>query len=209
MQQLNNIDNIIFDLGGVILDLDIQKAKNELRRLGLAEIDDLFGLGHAGSFFMEHEQGRISDDDFVGEISRRLNGQVSNDIIRAAWNSMLLRFPPQRIEFLKRLSSKYRLFLFSNTNGIHLDAFRKLYQTSFNGEALDDLFEKAYYSHLMRLRKPDVKSFQFIINDKTLEPARTLFIDDAEINVKGAIEAGLQGLHLKPGVRVEELLGTE
>ena len=200
-----NIENIIFDLGGVILDIDINKAKEELRKLGLEEIDDLFGLGHAGSFFKDHEQGKISDDEFVDEIHRRMKGAAGLDEIRDAWNSMLLKFPPERIEFLQELKSRFRLFLFSNTNGIHLEAFRKLYNNSFEGQLLDDLFEKAYYSHLMQLRKPDKKSFEYIINDQNLDPARTLFIDDAEINVKGAIEAGLQGLHLKKGERLEEL----
>lgn len=202
---LENVDNIIFDLGGVVLDINISIAREELKKLGFREVDELFGLGHAASFFKDHEQGRISDDEFISEISKRMEGEVSDDQIREAWNSMLLQFPPKRIDVLHKLKKKYRLFLFSNTNGIHLDAFRKIYHSSFQGQVLDDLFEKAYYSHLMKLRKPDVQSFQFIIDDLGLDASRTLFIDDAEVNVEGAIKAGLQGMHLKPGTSIEDV----
>ncbi len=108
-------------------------------------------------------------------------------------------------DFLRDLGRKYRIFLFSNTNGIHLDAFTKLYHTNFNGGSLDDLFEKAYYSHRMGLRKPDLESFRYIINDCNLVAAETIFIDDAEVNVKGAIEAGLKGYHLKNGEAIRDI----
>ena len=199
------IRNIIFDLGGVILDIDISETQRSFRKLGIEQIESLFGLGHAASFFRDHEQGRITDDQFVEEVKKLVKTPIKDEDVLNAWNAMLLKFPQSRIEFLKKLREKYRLFLFSNTNGIHLRAFREIFTKGFPGAQLDDLFEKAYYSHLMGKRKPDTESFLQIVRENELNPSETLFIDDAESNVKGAREAGLQAVLLEPGKTIMDL----
>jgi glucose-1-phosphatase len=198
------VKNIIFDLGGVLLNLDVAQTRDAFIKLGLTQIDELFRIGHAASFFKDYEAGTISDDEFV-EKARQLSlpGTNKRQVIDA-WNIMLLDFPVERVQFLKQLKNKYRLFLFSNTNAIHLKAFHKSYQDVY-GTAMDELFEKAWYSHVIKQRKPDVAAFEYVIKDSKLNAAETLFIDDALVNVEGARQAGLQAVHLTDGKTILDL----
>jgi len=201
---MQNISTIIFDLGGVIMDIDVRQTFQAFSKLGAKDIQENFGHGFAASFFSDHEAGRISDEEFLGEIKKLLSGEVSNEAVIDAWNALLLRFPPERIELIQSLKSKYRLFLFSNTNAIHYDKFSEIYLHAFSSR-LEDLFEKAYYSHSLGHRKPDRSGFDVIIRENGLDPKQTLFVDDALINVEGAIKAGLKGLYLPPGVFITDI----
>jgi glucose-1-phosphatase len=201
---MENISAIIFDLGGVIMDIDVKKTLQAFSGLGLKNIHEYFGHGFAASFFSDHEEGRISDEAFLGEIKKLLSGEVSDEAVIEGWNALLLRFPPDRIALLKELKSKYRLFLFSNTNAIHYKKFSEIYRKSFPGK-LEDHFEKAYYSHLLGHRKPDIAGFEQIIRENALDPKQTLFVDDALMNVEGAIKAGLKGLYLPPGFYITDV----
>ena len=199
-----SVQNIIFDLGGVLLNLDVARTRDAFIKLGVSQIDDLFRIGHVTSFFKEYEVGTITDEEFVEQARQLAHPGTTGDQIIDAWNGMLLDFPKERVQFLNRLKNKYRLFLFSNTNAIHLQAFQKSYQTVY-GNTLDAHFEKAYYSHIINKRKPDVLAFQYVIQDSNLNPSNTLFIDDALVNVEGARQAGLQAIHLTAGKTVLEL----
>jgi len=198
------VKNIIFDLGGVLLNLDVAQTRDAFIKLGLTQIDDLFRIGHAESFFKQYEMGTISDEEFVEKARQLSLPDTTGSQIIAAWNVMLLDFPAERVEFLHTLKSKYRLFLFSNTNAIHLQYFHKSYQDVY-GMAMDDLFEKAYYSHLIKQRKPDVAAFQHVIKESNVDAGETLFIDDALVNVEGARLAGLQAVHLTGGKSILDL----
>src|SRR5271154_2276884 len=164
---MENIKNIIFDLGGVIMDIDVKHTLKAFSGLGIKNIDKYFGHGFAASFFSDHEAGRISDEEFLREIKNLLNGEVSNDKLIDAWNALLLQFPPERIRLLKELKSKYRLFLYSNTNAIHYTKFSEIYRKTFS-EELEDLFEKAYFSHVLGHRKPEITGFGVIIAENDL-----------------------------------------
>lgn len=198
------VKNIIFDLGGVLLNLDVPKTSKAFKALGLTQIDELFRIGFATSYFRDYEMGTISDELFIEKARQQCAPGTTNNQIIAAWNDMLLDFPAERVELLKKLQSKYRLYLFSNTNQIHLLHFHKAYRQVY-GNDMDDLFVKAYYSHLIKLRKPDVPAFEYVIKDSGVLAAETLFIDDALVNIEGAIKAGLQGLHLTGGKTILEL----
>jgi HAD superfamily hydrolase (TIGR01509 family) len=198
------VKNIIFDLGGVLLNLDVAQTRDAFIKLGLTQIDDLFRIGHAESFFKQYEMGTISDEEFIEKARQMSHPDTTGNQIIAAWNVMLLDFPAERVEFLNTLKNKYRLFLFSNTNAIHLQYFHKSYQDVY-GMAMDDLFEKAYYSHLIKQRKPDVAAFQHVIKDSNVDAGETLFIDDALVNVEGARLAGLQAVHLTGGKTILDL----
>lgn len=198
------MEAIIFDLGGVILDIDISRTNNAFRELGFENIDDYFGLGHAAGFFKDYENGSITDEEFVEGVRKILDFKVDEQQVRKAWNALLGEFPKERIEFLKDLKSRYRLFLFSNTNGIHQVEFARMYRDSFGG-ALDELFEKAYYSHTEGFRKPDAKGFLYILEQNNLEAEETYFVDDAWVNVEAANKLGIRGLHVKPGQTILDL----
>ncbi|HKH62295.1 MAG TPA: HAD family phosphatase [Flavitalea sp.] len=199
------IRNIIFDLGGVILDIDFKRMEESFIELGITNFNDFFGLGHAASFFKEHESGRISDDEFLNSVQKLTGHSLPADAVQRAWNSLLISFPPERIALLKRLRSKYRLFLLSNTNGIHAAAFEKIYKDSFNNGSFSDLFDKIYYSHMIGFRKPDKNVYEYVLNDSQLDPQQTLLIDDALVNVEAAREAGMNAIHLQPGMSILDL----
>jgi glucose-1-phosphatase len=200
---MTGIKNIIFDLGGVIINLDNRLTEEAFVAMGVKNFRDYFGHGFAASFFKDYEVGKISDKEFV-EALRAFGGleNVSDQTIVDGWNALLLDFPAERIRLLERLRKKYRLFLFSNTNALHLAALRRIWVESFGGGSLEDYFEKTYYSHLMGMRKPDRVSFEHILKENGLEGSETLFVDDAIVNVEGAEQAGLKGLFLRPGVRL-------
>ncbi len=197
---MQGIKNIIFDLGGVILNLDNQRTEDAFTSLGVKDFRSYFGHGHASSFFMEYEVGRLSDQQFVDSIRQLTGLSLSDKAIIDSWNALLLDFPAERIQLLKQLRKSYRLFLFSNTNALHLAALQQIYITTFGGGSLEDHFEKTYYSHILGKRKPDKESFEHIIQENELNPVETMFVDDAIINVEGAERVGLRGLFLRPGV---------
>jgi len=198
------IKNVIFDLGGVLLNLDIKKTLDAYSALGLPGIDQLFGIGHADSFFKQYETGAIDDNGFIDSIMKLEGNTGTRAQAIAAWNAMLLDFPSERVTWLKQLKNNYRLFLFSNTNAIHLESFQKAFRDT-HGFEMDDLFEKAYYSHVVRLRKPDAAAYQLVLDENNLTASETVFVDDALINVDAANAVGIKGLHLAKDMQVISL----
>ena len=192
------IKNIVFDLGGVILNLDFEKSAQAFTALGIKNFNEYFTQLHANPLFKQLETGAIINAGFYDELRTTTGITAGNKEIDAAWNAMLLDFPVERIEKLKELSTHYRLFLFSNTNAIHHTAFHKNFQQLFHFN-FDTIFEKAWYSHLIGHRKPDGSAFEYIIRDGSLAASETLFIDDTLPNVQAAIKAGLQAAHISPG----------
>jgi len=199
------ISNIIFDLGGVILNLDNKRTEDAFSAMGAGRFREYFRPGFAASVFKEYEVGKINNSQFLQSLRHLLPVDAPEASLIKAWNAMLLDIPPERVSLLEALRRKYRLFLFSNTNALHLDAFREYYRRQYNNRELEDHFEKAYYSHLMGLRKPDTASFQHIIDEQRLEPAATLFVDDTLANVEGANQAGLKGFFLSPGMSIADI----
>ncbi len=203
---MQGIKNIIFDLGGVIINLDNQLTENAFLALGARPLKEYFGHGHAASFFKDYEVGGISDQQFVDNIKSLTGITASDEDIIRAWNALLLDFPPERIRLLKDLRKSYRIFLFSNTNALHLAHLQQIYRDTFPGDeyGLDGHFERAYYSHTLKMRKPDIGSFQYILKENQLRGEETLFVDDALINVEGAEKAGLKGFFLRPGTTITD-----
>ncbi|GGB11739.1 HAD family hydrolase [Puia dinghuensis] len=197
---MRGIKNIIFDLGGVILNIDSKRTTDAFVALGLKNVKELFGLGHADSFFKDYEVGKITDRQFINAVREATALDADDQAIVDGWNALLLDFPPERIELLRQLGKNYRIFLFSNTNALHLAALRGIYTRTFGSGSLEDLFEKTYYSHLLGMRKPDRASYEYILRENELNAPETLFVDDAIINVEGAEQAGLKGLYLRPGI---------
>ncbi|MFC0774963.1 HAD family hydrolase [Terrimonas alba] len=198
------IKNIIFDLGGVILNIDLRKTQDAFTSLGVKNIEEVFRMGHVDSFFKSYEVGAIDDTQFIDSIQKLAGIQVAPEIVVDAWNALLLDFPPERINFLKELKSKYRLYLLSNTSALHHVRFHEMFKQEFGG-SLDDLFDKAYYSHLIRLHKPETAAYKLIVDENDLTGDETLFIDDSAANVEGAERAGLKGLHLANGKTILDL----
>lgn len=202
---MKNITAIIFDLGGVLLDIDYQKTKLAFENLGAKEFDEMYSQADADPLFQRLETGKVSEEDFHKAIKPFLHKDTTTLDINSAWNAMLLDFRKESLNELKTLKKRYKLYLLSNTNYIHLQEFKKIYKQTVDDVPFESLFDKVYYSHELGLRKPNVEPFQYVIKENNLIPAETLFIDDSLQNVQGAILAGLQGLHFTPDMKVETL----
>ena len=197
MEILNGIKNIIFDLGGVVINIDYRITLNELRSLGLKDAEKVYTQFNQQPWFDAYDTGRISSDAFINEFRKFLNQGTSREQIIHAWNAMLLDFPGERAELLKKLRNRYRTFLLSNTNELHVEYYLPKIQEWFGKEGMKIFLEKEYYSHLMGMRKPETETFHFILRENQLNPSETLFIDDSLQHVEGAKKAGIKTYHLK------------
>ncbi len=189
------VQNIIFDLGGVLLDIDPDRSIEAFKALGLADVIKPGGWGYKHEVFLKMEEGLLTDDEFRDGVRKLLPRGGTDHDIDTAWCAMLIDFPVDRIALLKELQADYQLYLFSNTNNIHLQYFHHLFHQKF-GYSITDLFEKDFYSHLIQKRKPSLESFQIVLSNAGLSPRETLFIDDSKDNVEGAEKAGMHAVHL-------------
>ena len=210
------IKNIIFDLGAVLLNLDISKTEVAFRALlGSRELHtDVTQKLHLENFFEKFETNEIEENEFVATLKTQSRHPLSTEQINTAWSSMLLNFPAERIELLKRLRSKgYRVFLLSNINSIHLRDVYTIIREEHGNIDFDALFEKPYYSHLIGRRKPNPDTYHFVLEDAGLKAEETLFIDDNADNIRTAAEIGINTiLHVANSdvVKVlEDYLGFE
>jgi len=186
------IDTIIFDFGDIFINLDKQATIEGLERLGLSSWnEDLDRLN------ISFEKGQISRDDFLLGIQKQIPNATIDEILMA-WNAVLLDFPLYRLEFLQLLSKKFRLFLLSNTDAIHIDHFEQREGASFYGDFYQ-CFEKVYFSYEMGMRKPDAEIYTTLINRHELSPKRTLFVDDKKDNTDAAKALGLHVWNLQVG----------
>lgn len=190
------IKNIIFDLGGIFMNLDFSLTEQAFIKLGITQFPAMFTQHHSNPLFEQLETGQISEAAFYDAFRRETGSHLTNEQIKTAWNTLLLDFPQERLDWLSWIREKYRIYLFSNTNRIHYDAFTDILARENNCTDFDSYFIKAYYSHELGLRKPYTSSFQKILEEQGLNPAETLFIDDTAKNLVGAREAGMQTIHL-------------
>lgn len=201
-----NIKNIIFDLGGVLLNINYLLTEKAFVELGIKNFNMVYSKAKQSSLFDRFETGKISAHLFRNELRKYLPKKVSDKEIDSAWNAMLLDFPSERAKLLKELKTNYRIFLLSNTNEIHINAFEQILISSFGSAIFEQLFEKYYYSNRIGLRKPDAACFEYVLQQNQLNPAETLFIDDSEQHVAGAILCGLNTIHLKETETINEVL---
>ena len=205
MKQIpEGIKNIIFDLGGVLLDIDAKRTIHAFRELGMPDLIKPGGWGYRHEVFLQMEQGKISEEKFRAGIRELLPSPVSDEAIDAAWCAMIIDYAPEKIELLKQLQDDYQLYLFSNTNSIHIRHFQGLFARKF-GHSLADLFVKNYYSSDIQLRKPALESYQFVLKDAAIQPSETLFIDDSKENVSSAQQADLHAVWLDSEMNLLEL----
>jgi len=204
-QNIDHIDNVIFDLGGVILNIDPFQTVSEMQKLGLGDFDAVYAhLVHTHTLD-KLEKGLITQREFLDEIKG--GRQLTDEQVLDAWNALLLDFPKEKISLLKQLKdgSRFRTFLLSNTNAIHYQIYTRMLQDEYGFEGLEELFDKAYFSHDLHMRKPDAEIFEYVIRDSGVNPERTLFIDDSQANVEAARASGIQAYHLNGNNTINDL----
>lgn len=197
--------NIIFDLGGVLLDIDYQKSIDAFKTLGIGHFEEMFSQFKADALFEKLERGEVSEADFYSAIKERTPHALSEADIDQAWNALILHFRQDSLVYLEKLAQKYKLYLLSNTNSIHQKYFQQLFAKETGKPTLDAYFTKAWYSNEIGLRKPGAEIFRYILEEENLLAEETLFIDDTLVNVETAKEIGLKTHHLLAGERIEEL----
>jgi FMN phosphatase YigB (HAD superfamily) len=206
MELLKGIKNIIFDFGGVIINIDYKLTINEFKSLGLTDIEKVYTQFSQLPWFNKFDTGGIGSETFLTEFSKMLAPGTNREQIIHAWNAMLLDFPAERAELLLNLRSSYRTFLLSNTNEIHINYFLNRISEWYGNEAMDKFFEKVYYSNRIGMRKPDKEIFEFVLMENSLKASQTLFIDDSIQHVEGARIAGLRAYHLQAPETIVDIL---
>ena len=206
---MNPIKNIIFDLGAVLLNLDMNRTELAFKALFTdteahkIAVEKLYKM----SFFEKFETNEIEEDEFVETMSQALDTTIDRLEIEKAWSAMLLNMPVNRIEMLQNLREKgYKLFLLSNINSIHLRDVYAIVRNEHGDLDFDALFDKPYYSHLIGRRKPDAETFRFVLDDAAILAEETLFIDDNSDNVKSAASIGIHVVHHPANSDIETFL---
>jgi len=202
---MKGIKHIIFDLGGVIINLNYQATYQAFEALGVKDFTSLYNQFTLTTLFDDLETGKVEPEVFLNEMQRHANPGTTHQQITDAWNAMLLDFPLRRLQILQQLRQHYGLYLLSNTNAIHMAAFNKILQESRGIPSLATFFDKAYYSHLIGLRKPFKEAYQIVLEENGLNPAETLFIDDTLPNIEGAQAVGIQTIHLLPPKTIADI----
>ena len=187
------IKNIVFDFGDIFINLDKKLFAEELQKIHISqESEEMLPI------LQQYEMGLVSTDKFLTFFEERLS--ISEDKLKRAWNSILLDFPKERLRFIQNLSEskKYRLFLLSNTNDLHISWIQKNWgMEQYN--AFKICFEQFYLSHEINLRKPNNNIYEFVLTTNDLAPKETLFIDDTKENTDAAKALGIHIWNLKPG----------
>jgi glucose-1-phosphatase len=194
---LGNVKNIIFDLGNVIVDIHYDRTLDAFRKLGFSDFEKIYTIFKQTDLFTLLEIGRIPGDEFCQALREYGMKNLNNDDIKKAWSLMIGDLTPQTYELLKYVRTGFRTFLLSNTNEIHIDYFSNQIREKFGRNILSEMFEKSYYSHTVHLRKPNKEIYEFVLNDATLVPSETIFIDDLKENIDAARETGILGYHLE------------
>lgn len=190
-----NIDTIIFDFGGVLINIDYHRTIDAFKELGVLDFEERYSQADQNKLFNDLEIGQISAQRFINEmLSFMPKGVSANQVVRA-WNAMILDVPQESVDVLARLKGKYRIFLLSNTNEIHipkaLAEWKKTTDVDFYG-----CFEHVYLSHEIGLRKPNESIFRHVCQTHNLNAANVVFIDDSIQHIEGARKSGMNGVHL-------------
>jgi glucose-1-phosphatase len=196
------IDTIIFDLGNVIVDLDLEATSRELKTMLRSHVSQQ----ELQLLFEQYELGYFSEMAFLQKMKQVCLPTVEESTILTAWNAILLGVNPIRWEMLKVLKAKYQLLVLSNTNETHINWVHKDLRENHQLFDFEGLFDQVYYSHQLHLRKPNKEIYHAVIEASTLEPGRTLFVDDNLDNVKAGAEAGLCVYHHEIGAEIAKVL---
>lgn len=204
MNQPSTLTTLIFDFGGVLINLDLPLCINKLKEIGATGVEKYLSNFGQSDFFLQWEKGEIGLREFRENIRAISSGQPSDDEIDAAWMAFLQDIPAEKIELLKQLRSRYRILMLSNTNPLHIEQSAR---TAFeaHGTTMNELFDKCYLSYEIGLTKPGREIFEYLLNDAGVEPGECLFLDDGQKNIDTARAMGFQTRLVSPGESLDFL----
>lgn len=182
---IKDIKNVVFDFGGVLIDLDRQCCVDNFHRLGWTGFEAELGVSLKQGFLQKFELGLIRASDFCDGVREAIGIEASDNDIDACWNSFLAGVPQSKLDMLIRLRRRFNVYLLSNTNTIHWEwSVENIF--SQDGHSVDDYFDGVFLSFVLHLAKPDTRIFQHVIDSTGIKPEETLFIDDLQQNCDAA-----------------------
>lgn len=196
---IQSYKNIIFDFGAVVINIDIPNAYRSFAKLSNKSPEEVKELFEGQGAYTELESGKLSVDEFYSLLRKELNVNASDKELESAWNSMLLDVPLERLEKLRKLKSRYSIFLLSNTNSIHVKRMKQLFLDSFGIEDFTTLFHIPYLSYEIGLIKPDPNIYNYVLQHAGIKKEETIFLDDNADNIKSALSIGLPAIQVVPG----------
>lgn len=196
---LFSMKNIIFDLGNVIIDIDFSRTFKALAALSNnLSWEDGERIVKEKQLWVNYEKGLLSDQQFRDALRQELNIIATDEQIDVAFNALLLDIDPRRIELLKRLRKKYKIFVLSNTSHIHIIDVEKILFRCTGEKHLADLFDHLFLSYEMGKVKPHVDIYEAVLAQAGIEAHETLFLDDMLVNLEGAATLGIQVKQIIP-----------
>ena len=207
----STLKNLIFDLGDVIIPIDLTAPVRNFAMLANMSEDEVRAIWKEHDLFNQYETGLIDDDAFRGHVRHLLNNRSdapdswADEVIDTAWNTVLLDLPVERIERIKGLKPSYRLFLLSNTSPIHIRQVNTVL-TQFNQPTLEQLFERVFYSYEVRMAKPSPDIYRHVLAEAGLVAEETAFFDDNAANIRAAAALGIQAVHVQPPMTILDYL---
>lgn len=202
------IETIIFDFGGVILDIDPQITINEFVNLGFKDFEKIATAEFKNDILGKFERGIMTPEVFRNKLREFLNIDVSDQEIDSAWNALLYDIPRKRIEVIEEVKKHYNIYLLSNSNELHYDLFVRDLQLRFGYREFDELFHKSYFSFDLHLLKPNPEIYEFVVNQHSLTPENTLFIDDRLENIEAARNLGIKTFHLEKPMKIRDMFNN-
>lgn len=201
---MKTVKALLFDLGGVIVNLDYHKTINAFDALGVANTESLYNQFNQTEIFDGFETGSLSGKEFINLMKHQIPTYSSESEIKKAWNAMILGFEEAKLKQIKKYSEKIPCYLLSNTNEIHLEYIQTLLgEMPFKN--LELLFNKCYYSHIIGKRKPHKETFEWVLNDMGYAAEDVLFIEDSPQHIEGAKTINLNTLYLTQERSLEEI----
>lgn len=203
---MKRFQNLVFDIGNVLVDIDYNVTVAEFQKLATIDFSQIVSYSKQHHLFDWFETGKISAADFRRELRQFLRPEVTDDEINRAWNSILLHYPADKFTLLQQLKTGYRTFALSNINEIHVEEIDRVAKQQFHVPDFASFFHKAYYSHEVGHRKPELEIYQAILQQENMNPAETFFVDDKEENIEAAKALGIQAYLLKNRDQLTDLL---
>jgi putative hydrolase of the HAD superfamily len=203
---MSEIKNVIFDLGGVIINLDQNLTIHEFNKISAIPFEEVYSQATQTELFNQFDKGLISDFDFFSELRRQIRYEGPEADLLYAWNAMLLDVPENRLDVLVAMKQNYNTFLLSNTCEPHIASFESALYIEHGVKNFNDYFDRVYYSCRMGMRKPDKEIFERVLQENGLIPEETVFIDDSVQHVKGAGSCGIRAYLLPKHTELADLL---
>lgn len=198
------IKNIIFDFGGILIDIDYKKTEEELK--SLLHLQSIKGKDFE-EVFNRFEVGQITEKQFYDGLSTLAGINPEYAKMRKAWNAMLGDLPLHRLDLAHSLRSSYRVFLLSNTNETHISFVWNLLSERYGIDQFEEkFFDRVYYSHDIGMRKPNPEIYNYVLENEDIEAAESIFIDDSILNVEGARRVGIHGVLHDPKLEIQDCL---